>query len=463
MKRATQRKLMIGTAMALAAAGLWFWLGRGTTVRYRTVAVERGALASSISATGNSNAVVTVQVGSQVSGNIQALYANFNTKVTKGQLVARIDPAMFEARASQARAALESAEAAVVNANASVSRADADISAAQADLDTAKANIAKDNASLLDARTKYDRRLELFRAGLISIEDRDTAKATYDGALATVEASKSGLKASEGKVAAARANRAVAVTQLTQAKAQVKQAAANLQQAELDLEHTFIRAPVDGTVIARQMDVGQTVAASFQAPTIFEIAQDLTNMQVDTNVDEADIGRVRLGQPANFTVDAYPGQDFHGEVKEIRRAPINVQNVITYDVVIGVQNTGLKLFPGMTANVKILTDRRDQALKIPNAALRFRPPISGDPPTTVHAATASRPDGMQSIWVEDAHGEPTAVRVKLGITDGAYSEVVAGDLKAGDRVIVAADGVASNGNRGPVSARAGGGRRGPGF
>ncbi len=463
MERGKRRKLMIGAGAILAAAGVWLWLGGGGAISYRTVAVERGPIASSISATGNSNAVVTVQVGSQVSGNIQALFADFNTRVTKGQLVARIDPAMFQARVDQARAAVESAQAAVVNANASVRRADADIASAQADLDTANANVARENANLADAKNKYNRRVELFNAGLISVEERDTAKATFDGAVATTQASKSGLSASASKVTAARANREVALTQLTQAQAQVKQASANLQQAEVDLEHTFIRAPVDGTVVARRMDVGQTVAASFQAPTIFEIAQDLTNMQVDTNVDEADIGRVKVGQTAEFNVDAYPNHGFHGQVKEIRRAPINVQNVITYDVVVGAQNPDLKLFPGMTANVKILTDQREQAVKIPNAALRFRPPVTGNPPSTVHAAGVQKPDGTQRVWVKGADGKPQAVRVKLGITDGTYSEVVAGGLKPGDQVIVAADGAPSSSSRTSSARPAGGSRRGPGF
>ena len=267
MESGKRRKWITGGGTVLVlAAGAWYWFGSGGTVRYRTAAVERGPIAASISATGNSNAVVTVQVGSQVSGNIQALFADFNTKVTKGQLVARIDPALFQARVDQARAAEDSARAAVVNAAASVRRADADIASAQADLDTAKAGIAKDKASVLDAKTKNNRRLELYKAGLISVEDRDTAQATLDTATALLQASESGVRAAQAKLAAAVANREVAVTQQTQAAAQVKQAAANLLQAEVDLEHTDIRAPVDGVVVARRMDVGQTVAASFQAP-----------------------------------------------------------------------------------------------------------------------------------------------------------------------------------------------------
>jgi HlyD family secretion protein len=192
---------------------------------------------------------------------------------------------------------------------------------------------------------------------------------------------------------------------------------------------------VDGTVIARQMDVGQTVAASFQAPTIFQIAQDLTKMQVDTNVDEADVGQVKLGQQANFTVDAYPGTIFKGSVTQIRQAPINVQNVITYDMVVGVDNSGLKLFPGMTANVKILTAQADDVLKVPNAALRFRPLAAKNDPAAVRAA-GRKQDAGSTVWILDESGKPQPIKVKLGISDGNFTAVDSSDLKAGEQVIV---------------------------
>jgi len=244
------------------------------------------------------------------------------------------------------------------------------------------------------------------------------------------------LDAANHQVQSAQATYQLAKTQLASAQAQVAQAQASLAQSQLDLDHTKIIAPVDGTVIARQMDVGQTVAASFQAPTIFQIAQDLTKMQVDTNVDEADVGQVKMGQPARFTVDAYPGTTFQGAVTQIREAPINVQNVITYDVVVGVPNPDLKLFPGMTANVKILTNEAQDALKIPNAALRFRP-ADLPAPTSVHAAgRKQRADGT-TVWVLGQDGKPRPVNVTLGISDGLYTAVSAGDLKPGDKVITA--------------------------
>jgi HlyD family secretion protein len=225
-------------------------------------------------------------------------------------------------------------------------------------------------------------------------------------------------------------------------QAQVAQAQANLAQSELDLEHTKIFAPVDGTVIARSMDVGQTVAASFQAPTIFQIAQDLTKMQVDTNVDEADVGQVKLGQQANFTVDAYPGRVFAGTVSQIRQAPINVQNVVTYDVVVGVPNPDQKLLPGMTANVKVATAHQDNVLKIPNSALRYRPVnLNLKANSSVHAAGPQRRDpNGQTIWVLGSDNQPRPVRVQLGISDGNYTAVSSNDLQPGDQVILSATG-----------------------
>jgi HlyD family secretion protein len=250
----------------------------------------------------------------------------------------------------------------------------------------------------------------------------------------------------------------VANTQLTSAQSQVKQAQAGLQQAQLDLDHTNITAPVEGTVIARHMDVGQTVAASFTSPTIFEIAQDLTKMQVDTNVDESDVGVVKVGQEANFTVDAYPATTFQGTVRQIRQAPINVQNVVTYDIVVAVSNDQLKLFPGMTASVKILTKHEDNALKIPNAALRYRP-ATAKPATgaAVHAAGKRPQNPGQNIWIMGPDGQPAAVRVKLGISDGNYTTVESGDLKEGELIIVGAT------SKGAPAAAAAPRGRGPGF
>jgi HlyD family secretion protein len=456
----TKKKLATvagGTALVLATG--WWWYGhRSPALQFRTARVERGEIQSSISATGNCNAVVTVQVGSLVSGNIKALYADFNTKVKKGQLVAEIDPQLFQARVDQARANLDSANAAVMNAQASLKKAEADIASAVANVANQRANVARMKSALEDAKVKFDRRVQLTKEGVLSREDLDTAQATYDQAVAQLQAVQAQLDAAQKQVQASQAQRDVVAAQVRSAQSDVKQMAAALAQAETDIEHTRILAPVDGTVIARRMDVGQTVAASFQAPTIFEIAQDLTKMQVDTNVDEADIGRVAKGQPVTFTVDAYPSRVFHGFVSQIRKAPINVQNVVTYDVVVAVANPDLKLYPGMTANVRVLTDTVENALKIPNSALRYRPPdavltASG----SVHAAGPGRQQPV--VWVLGEAGKPRPVGVKLGITDGNSTQVVQGDLRPGEQVIVGDTLKGQGAGRGGSFPR----MRGPGF
>jgi len=436
MKILKKKSLIVSLVVLLLAGGVgWYFLANHNQALYQTATVDRGTVRATISATGNCNAVVTVQVGSQVSGNIKALYADFNTKVKKGQLVAEIDPQQFQARVDQAKGALDSANAAVVSAKAQVEKANADIASAKANAANQKAAIAKAKAAVVDATNKFNSKQILFKDGILSKDDFDTAQSTKDQAVADEQAAEAQLDAANHQIQSAQASYDVAKTQLASAQSQVVQNQAALQQAQLDLDHTKIVAPVDGTVIARQMDVGQTVAASFQAPTIFQIAQDLTKMQVDTNVDEADVGQVKVGQPVTFTVDAYPTTTFPGSVTQIRQAPINVQNVITYDVVVGVDNSSLKLLPGMTANVKILTAEADDVLRVPNAALRFHPTMSKRDTSTVRAAS-KRPDtGGSTVWVMDDNGQPKAVKVKLGISDGSYTAVQSGSLESGEEVI----------------------------
>jgi HlyD family secretion protein len=323
-----------------------------------TVRVDRGDIDSTVTTTGNLNAVITVQVGSQVSGNIIALYADFNTKVKKDQLVAEIDPAPFKAAVDQAKATMNAAKAAVVTAQATLAKSQSDLASAEANVASQKADVVKAQSAVQLARVERDRRKNLIETGSTSQEDYDTAQANYEQAVASVDAAQAAVNAAEASAESAQKGVDVARTQLDQAVAVVAQDKAILAQAQLNLDHTRIVAPVDGTVESRNMDVGQTVAASFQAPVIFLIAKDLTKMQVDTNVDESDVGPIRLNQAASFTVDAYPGQIFRGAVAQIRQAPINVQNVITYDVVIAVSNPDLKLFPGMTANATIFDRAR---------------------------------------------------------------------------------------------------------
>jgi HlyD family secretion protein len=426
--------IIAATVVALLAVGGYAWrVHTQSAITYETVPVERGTIQASVTATGTLNAVVDVLVGSQVSGNIKALYADWNTKVTKGQLVALIDPEIFQAQVDQTRATLAAAHSAVVTAGAQVEKAKADNAAAVASEKGTEANAAKDAATSVNAKGQLQRADSLFDDGLIARQDDDTAKATFDSIQAQVTSDHAQSDSAKQAIQSAEAGVRVAQSQLASAQAQERQSQAVLDQALINLAHTKITAPVDGTVIARRVDVGQTVAASFAAPTIFEIAQDLTKMQVDTNVDESDIGNIAVGQEAPFTVDAYPGTTFHGQVTNIRQAPISAQNVVTYDVVVAASNPDFKLFPGMTANVTILTARMDDALKVANSAVRFRPSAQVLAKAGLQPAQA----GKQQLFVL-AGGKLKSVPVTFGLSDGKSTTMTATDLKAGDLVVVRA-------------------------
>jgi HlyD family secretion protein len=450
----TKRKLTFVSVLAVLVLGGvagFYWFGSSTgKASYRTTPAERGDIQSTISATGTLNAVITVQVGTQVSGTIKELRVDYNSRVKKGMLIARIDPATFEAKANQAKADLESARAAVLNQRAAVVKAEADVA-------TARANVVKEDVAVRDAKIKADARVRLFKNGGISQEELDTAQATQDSAKAQLDAAQASVRASQAALEVSRA-------MLSAAQATVQQKQAVLAQAQVDLDNTEIRAPVDGVVVARNVDVGQTVAASLQAPTLFLIAQDLTKMQVDTNVDEADVGRVVLDQEATFTVDSFPGKAFRGKVVQIRQAAQVVQNVVTYDCVVAVGNPELKLMPGMTANVKILVAQRENALLVPNAAFRVR--LDGVSPagpagpsgggqrgpqtsTGVRPASSSGTnpglgpglvsgrgamDGRQRVWVLQ-EGKPVERMVHTGFSDGQKTEVLEG-LNDGEIVIL---------------------------
>ena len=461
-----QRKtVVIVAAVAVVAAGVGTWavIGGQAGIQYRTATVEHGDINVAVSATGNPNAVVTVQVGTQVSGVILALFADFNTKVTKGQLIARIEPAPFQAKVDQAQANLDASRAAVANAQAVIQQAMAGIQAANSSLAAAQANVVKGVAVAEDAKVKVDRRVIMVKQGADSKEDLETAQTTYQSAVADNSALVAQQHAAEDSVKVAQAQLKVANSLLAASQAQVKQFTAALQSTQLDLDHTKITAPVDGVVVSRNVDVGQTVAASLSAPTLFLIAQDLTKMQVDTNVSEADVGRVRVNQPATFTVDAYPGQVFTGTVTSIRKAPINVANVITYDAVIAVSNLDLKLFPGMTANVKIMVNQRLNVLKVPNAALRYHP-ASETAPASAGKTVRKGAAPEKAVWTLDADNKEQRVVVTTGESDGAFTEVATGGLKDGDRVIVAAVAKTAPASGGSPGAQTGGkGGRGPGF
>jgi HlyD family secretion protein len=368
-------KLLLTVILLLGASatvGYLYYSRRQLPPNYLTARVERGRIATTVNATGTLNAVITVQVGSQVSGTIQKLFVDYNSRVTEGQIIAQIDPASFEARVSQARANVASAGAAVQVARANVDNSQATIETARANIDSAKASVERAKVGLTDARRTLERNKQLIRQALIAQSELDVAQTAYDSAASQLKQAESQQGAAVGQLKSATAQARLAEAQHAAALAQVEQAKAALQAAELDLQHTTIRAPVNGIVVSRNVDVGQTVAASLQAPTLFLIAQDLTQMQVDTNVSEADIGRISAGQTATFTVDAFPNTSFSGKVVQVRNAPITVQNVVTYNAVVQVANLEMKLRPGMTANVSFLIAERPRALKVPNAALRFQ-------------------------------------------------------------------------------------------
>jgi HlyD family secretion protein len=428
--------VLVGIAVlgALATAGYVVSANRTPATKFRTATLDRGTVVATVSATGALNAVTTVQVGSQVSGQVKEVLVDFNTPVRRGQLIARIETDVFQAKVNAATADLESAQAQVLNQRANVEkvRADvenaraaavtseanvermrADVENARAVIATAQANIARDAATASNAKLELERRIDLARQELISKSERDQAQTAYDTAQAQLEATRaqeragqaalrssqaqlvageSQVRAAKAQVASAQATLQVAEAQLKAAEATVRQKQAGLEQTRLDLVHTEIRAPVDGVVVSRTVDPGQTVAASLQAPTLFTIAQDLTRMQVEAAVDEADVGRLREGMTAVFTVDAFPGRTFRGEISQIRKAAQVVQNVVSYTTVITVPNPDRSLLPGMTANVRVQIDRREDALRVPNAALRFRPPADSAEPGAQPRARAGSDD-----------------------------------------------------------------------
>jgi HlyD family secretion protein len=426
--------LLAGILVILAVVGglVWRAVAKPAPAAWGSAEVRRGTITKTISATGKVDALTTVNVGSQVSGTLSELYVDFNSPVKKGQIIARLDASQLQAQVTQATANQMSANAAIQTGQNAVLSADA---AAQA----AEFNVERTKSVVADAQRNLELTQNLVNEGVTARRDLDTAKA------AVVQA------AAQNQQALAQANQAKAQaqsarSQVTQARAQAQQAAAAVQLANVNLEHTIIRAPIDGVVVARNVDVGQTVAASLQAPTLFLIANDLSRMQVLADIDEADIGQLGPDSRVTFTVDAYPADVFHGRIAQIRLAPQTLQNVVTYTAVIQVDNPDLKLKPGMTANVTAIVAERRNALTIPNAALRFRPA-----------------KGTPTVW--KINGEQlTLVPLKIGITDGIVSEVVSGDVHEGDRIATPVAGAtkpATTGARNPMMPMGGarGGRR----
>lgn len=458
MSKRWKALLILGILALLGTAGWgsigYFW-GQPNGAKYRLATVERGDLAAYVSATGTLNPVTMVQVGTQVSGTIEKLFADYNTVVREGQIVAQLDQASFRAKVSQAEANLENARADLKNSQANVHNVSASIESARAEVANQQANLERIEVQITETKRDLERHQALFARQLISRSELDTAQTTYDSTVAQRNAARAQLEAAEAKLRSARAQLLSARAQVEKARAQVNQAQASLEQAQVDLDRTIIRSPIDGMVISRDVAVGQTVAASLQAPTLFTIAQDLTKMQVDTNVSEADIGNVAVGQSASFTVDAFPGQVFRGIVREIRQSPIIVQNVVNYNTVIAVDNPELKLRPGMTATVSILVAHQQNVLKIPKAALRFQPRLTEQEREEIgrywrERQQASARDGavatsdgqgrrwqsMPKVWVLTPEGFPRPVAVHLGISDDQYTELVGDAVHEGQELIV---------------------------
>lgn len=353
------------------------------SVAYETTPADRGTVVAKVTATGNLSALLTVQVGSQVSGRVQELFVDYNSPVKKGQTIAKLDPLLFQAAVEQTKALVLSAQS----------------------------NIAKDKAQDVNMKIAFDRAVKLRDAQVIAQADFDTAKANYDAADAQVAADQSNLESAN----------------------------AALHQAELNLGYTTIVSPIDGIVISRNVDVGQTVAASFQAPTLFVIANDLRHMQVDTNVGEADVGRLTAGMPATFTVDAYPSKPFTGKLRQIRNASQTVQNVVTYDAVIDVENPNLLLKPGMTANVSFVVEQKNNVVRLRNSALRFAPDPKllaqiGVASPAVPTLASSQQPVQKAVWVL-RDGKPVRVPVSTGVTDGTWTELLQGDVQPGDVLV----------------------------
>lgn len=453
MNRGWRRGVVWLVRLAVVAglgAGAWVIFGRalleGPAPEWREAAVEKGPLVVTVSATGTVNAVTTVQVGSQVSGQISELQADFNSPVTAGQVIARLDPELLTARMRQARADLAVARAGALSQQAQLEKVRADLANSRAQRSVLRAQTRRAQVAQADAARDLQRRQSLAGNGYASVADRDKAQAALDTAGALLEAAEAQEQAQDSVIAAAEAQVRVAEAQGANAAAVVEQKEAQLQQAEIDLAHTVIRAPITGVVVSRNVDLGQTVAASLQAPILFQIARDLTRMQIDASVDEADIGRIREGQKASFFVDAYPGERFQGQVLQIRKAPQVVQNVVTYDVVISADNPDQKLLPGMTANLRILIERKAQVLKVPNAALRFRPQgVSGGPDARrpgggdehrPGSPGASPPTPAARVWIAGPGGVPQPVAVQSGASDGTFTEISGTTLEPGQKVIL---------------------------
>lgn len=511
------RRRYVVALVAIAAAvavGFGFRGTQSTTGQYMTARIERGNLRNTVTATGTLQAVTTVLVGSQASGTISALNADFNSRVRKGQIIAQLDPSEAQAQVTSARANLEQARAGLSQARAGVAQSRAGVGNAQAQTVAAKSTVQNQAAGVLSARANlavmkaqsddalaFLRQQEsLLKAGVIAQREYDIANTAYKSAQARHEqaaaqlnqamlseqsATQAGMAQSQSQVQQSQAQVQQSQAQVQAAEAQVLQAQAALQLAQINLQHTTITSPIDGVVVSRDVDVGQTVAASLSAPTLFTIANDLKQMQVIANIDQADIGLVEQAKGVQFSVDAFPSQNFTGTIQQIRLNPVNTQNVVTYNVAIEVSNPEEKLKPGMTTNLTFTIDERNNVLKVPNAALRFTPQeatertgngqrqraggangqggqrgsrqssqsqeaadAGGNAAEQNRAQSGGQrasnfappsapvlPGQTRIVWVMGQDGKAERRRITVGLSDGSATEVVDGNLQEGETVI----------------------------
>jgi HlyD family secretion protein len=406
-------------------------------VRYLTQVIERGAIITEVSVAGTVNALVRTEVSSQLSGQVTEVLMDFNDKVIQGQVLARLDPRSYQARVREATADLDMAMAEVTTRQAMLEQRAAELANAEAMQAVVEAEAQSSLAKSTEAKLELERRQALTSKTLIAEREIAEARAEYASRSALLQAARARIKVQEAAILAAQASARIAESELTHVQAEVRQRQAALDQVTVDLYRTEILSPMEGLVIRRDVDVGQTVAASLQAPTLFTIAKDLSEMTLECQVDEADIGRIRLGQQTHFTVDAYPGRRFDGSVIQIRKAPMVFQNVVTYSVIVSVENRDQALFPGMTAIAHIRVEEQQDILRVPNAALRYLP--TGRPAPTLEPSIDEKdePGLSATIWRLDQTGAPQPVTIRTGATDDRYSALLAGPLQEGDAVITA--------------------------
>jgi HlyD family secretion protein len=428
--------LAAGCILAILAGAYWLVQPSETAAALRTSPLDRGSVRSLITATGTVRPVVSTNISTQVSGQVSEVLVDFNDAVTKGQLLARLDPQTFLARARESEAQLEVAKAELASRESALAKARAELQQQEGRRAVAESEAASSRARHEEASRTLERRRTLAAKGGVSDSDLQAAQTESQSATALLEAAEAKLGVQDAEIWAARAEVDMALAQADYARATIQQREAALEEARVNLSRTEIRAPLDGIVIRRDVEEGQTVAASLQAPTLFTLAQDLAQMRIETYVDEADIGRLRVGQAAEFTVDAYPGRRFDGRVTSIRKAPNLVQNVVTYTVLVDAENPDLALYPGMTAVVRIVVEEVHDGLRIPNAALRFVP---RDPPEDATDQSSGLEGGWLRVWVPRGKDSVAPMPILTGISDERFTVVTKGDLTAGDPVVIGYD------------------------